>query len=89
MNFFNNPFRYDNITIFENSTSGLVSPGTYCGDINPPKFRSSGSYAEVLFISDHVVSKKGFEMSYTCMLANATTTTAATTTTTCGYQKKK
>ena len=74
----NYSFRWDNVTIHE-SLTGAAAAGPYCGSTIPPSYTSSGNWAAIKFISDSLVMKKGFEISYNCATATTTTTISTTT----------
>ena len=74
----NYSFRWDNVTIHE-SLTGAAAAGPYCGDTIPPSYTSSGNWAAIKFISDYIVMKKGFEISYSCATSTTTTTISTTT----------
>lgn len=75
------PFRWDNVTIHE-SLTGAATAGPYCGDTVPPSYTSYGNWAAIKFISDSLVTKNGFEISYNCEVISSTTSTTTTSTTT-------
>ena len=78
-------FSWDRVTIYESLTSASagspVSAGPYCGSTIPPKYKSTGDLAVVVFISDYSVTKTGFEISYVCKNITNTTTTSPSSTT--------
>ena len=74
----NYSFRWDSVTIHE-SLTGAAAAGPYCGDTIPPSYTSSGNWAAIKFISDYIVMKKGFEISYSCATSTTTTTISTTT----------
>ena len=74
----NYSFRWDNVTIHE-SLTGAAAAGPYCGDTIPPSYTSSGNWAAIKFISDSLVTKYGFEISYSCATSTTTTTVSTTT----------
>ena len=80
----NYSFRWDSVTIHE-SLTGAAAAGPYCGDTIPPSYTSSGNWAAIKFISDYIVMKKGFEISYSCATSTKTTTISTTTSTTTKY----
>ena len=73
----NYSFRWDSVTVHE-SLTGAPAAGPYCGSTIPPSYTSSGNWAAIKFISDTLVTKKGFKLSYSCA-ASTTTTTISTT----------
>ena len=73
--------RWDNVTIHE-SLTGAAAAGPYCGNNGttlPPSYTSSGNWAAIKFISDSLVTRFGFEISYSCTTSTTTTTISTTT----------
>ena len=59
-------YRFDNVTIYNGKNSGAPSLGTFCGNVIPDTYTSSGRWAAIEFISDAGNQNQGFEMSYSC-----------------------
>ncbi|XP_059901037.1 cubilin [Gadus macrocephalus] len=56
--------RYDHIKVYDGDNVNVPLVGSFCGNTVPMPFVSSGNFLTVLFVTDSVVQKRGFNATY-------------------------
>ncbi|XP_063063043.1 cubilin [Engraulis encrasicolus] len=59
--------RYDYVKIYDGDSSIYPLVGTFCGNVVPASFLSSGNFLTFHFVTDGSVSRAGFNVTYTAV----------------------
>ncbi|KAL2085662.1 hypothetical protein ACEWY4_018982 [Coilia grayii] len=57
--------RYDYVKIYDGDSASYPLVGTYCGNIIPASFLSTGNFLTFQFVTDGSVNRRGFNATYT------------------------
>ncbi|XP_076146859.1 cubilin [Alosa pseudoharengus] len=59
--------RYDYVKVYDGDSVSYPLVGTFCGNIIPASFASSGNFLTIHFVSDGSVNRRGFNATYTAV----------------------
>ncbi|CAL8311895.1 unnamed protein product [Merluccius merluccius] len=59
--------RFDYVKVYDGDNVNFPLVGTFCGNVLPTPFVSSGNFLTIRFITDSIVQKQGFNATYRAM----------------------